>query len=172
MFASTRRSTAQSIIETVVGIIFLIPIVLFLFDVGILILANTANDNLAKQAARAAASAAPSPPPDPIDAAAITGQYKPLAQAAAQRVVDNYGHTAGSGGFITNVTMSKIGYNGGAEETLNSTGGPPANVDPGQGNVSIMTHMQVRVPVPFPGFPTTKEFFARAVEPIVALPPQ
>lgn len=152
-FRSRRR--AQSIIETVVGIIFLIPIVLFLFDVGVLVLANTANDNLAKQAARAASSATPAViPANPL---ANIPAYRTAAGIAAQRIITNYGHAAGSPGFVTNVTLDRMEYNGGQA---------------GQGNVAVRTHMLVRVPVPFPGFNTARDFFARAVEPIVSLPPQ
>lgn len=163
------RSSAQSLIETVVGIIFMIPIVLFLFDIGVMVLANTANDNLAKQAARAAAGATPpgNPPPQPIPA--NIPQYQTAAKQAADQVVANYANASKSA-YMQNVTMAKMWYNGNAVAGVNA---PPGNIDlnPGPGNVAVFTHMECSPPVPFPGFNTNREFFARAVEPIVSLPP-
>lgn len=46
----------QSLIEVIVGSFMLIPIALFGVDMTAIVLANTANDNLAKSAARAAAN--------------------------------------------------------------------------------------------------------------------
>ena len=51
-----RRQKGQALIETAVAGIFLIPIVLFLIDVGIMVLCNMTNDECAKNAARAAAN--------------------------------------------------------------------------------------------------------------------
>jgi hypothetical protein len=49
------RRKAQSIVEVIAAVLIIIPIALFLLDVGALVLAQTANDTLAKNAARAAA---------------------------------------------------------------------------------------------------------------------
>lgn len=117
-----RRGRGQSIIETVVGIIFLIPIVLFLLDVSVLVMAQTANDNLAKSAARAAASATPSPG-QPGTAGA--------GQSAAQRVLNNFATSS----IITSKTMTQFDYDSG-----------------GTGNVTVGTQIVVRPPVVFPGF--------------------
>lgn len=52
----SKRDQGQCITEVVAGILFLIvPVSLFLLDVGVLVLAQSANDTLAKNAARAAA---------------------------------------------------------------------------------------------------------------------
>ncbi len=51
----TKRSLGSGIIETAVGLILVIPVLLGLIDVAALVLAQTANDALAKQCARAAA---------------------------------------------------------------------------------------------------------------------
>lgn len=164
---SRKRSSAQSLIETVVGIIFMIPIVLFLFDIAVMVLANTANDNLAKQAARAAAGA--TPPGNPAPTAGNVPQFRTAAKQAADQVVANY-TAASHSAYMTNVTMSKMWYD---NQAVAGTNPPPANIDlnPGVGNVAVFTHMECNPPVPFPGFNTTRTFFARAVEPIVALPP-
>ena len=50
------RRLGQSIIEVLVGCIFLIPMALAGLDVIVLVLANSANDSLVKNAARAAAN--------------------------------------------------------------------------------------------------------------------
>jgi hypothetical protein len=168
------RANAQSLIETVVGIIFLVPIVLFLFDVGVLVLANTANDNLAKQAARAAAGAAPAGNLDPSDPANI-GLFQTAAIAAAQKVVDNF--AAGrSAGYLTDIKLAKVWYVGAAPTfpsvVAQSAFPPPSgDVAPGAGNCAVFTRIICVAPVPFPGFDTQRTFFAKAVEPIVSLPP-
>ena len=158
------RRRAQSIIETVVGIIFLVPIVLFLVDVGILVLGNTANDNLAKQAARAAAGA--------VDATK-TGTPA-VALVAAQAVVTKYAQNVGPSSFITTCNLDYLNYNNASVGVGSSSGQPlpgAAITSPGPGNVSVVTTVTVQCPVPFPGFNATRVFQAKAVEPIVALPP-
>lgn len=51
-----RRRKGQSLVEVLVGSFVLIPIALFGIDLSAVVLANTANDSLAKSAARAAAN--------------------------------------------------------------------------------------------------------------------
>jgi hypothetical protein len=160
-----RRRRAQSIIETLVGIIFLIPVVLFLFDIAVLILANTANDHLAKAAARAAASA--------TDSTGAAGDS--FALTAAQNVVNNFKTSP----LITDRNLQVLVYNGPAGlKTDTGTAAPggnvpaEANLDPGAGNCAATTWMAVRVPVPFPYLSNANYFYARAVEPIVSMPPQ
>jgi hypothetical protein len=155
-----RKSKGQSIVETVVGIIFMIPIVLFLFDVAVLVLANTANDNLAKQAARAAASA--------VDPSSNQGTLA-AGETAATNIVSGFA----TSGFIDKVAFAYLVYNSAAKPENGALGAAPtaAQTDPGLGNVSVVIGMEARAPVPFPGFDTTRTFWARAVEPIVSLPP-
>ncbi len=50
-----RRKKGQALIETIVGLFIFVPIVLFLIDVIAMVMAQTANDALAKDCARAAA---------------------------------------------------------------------------------------------------------------------
>lgn len=117
-----RKQRAQSIIETVVGIIFLIPLVLFLLDVSVLVMAQTANDNLAKSAARAAASATAGP-----------GQLgnATVGIAAAQRVVNEFATSS----IITQKQMT-----------------PAPDYNTATGNVTVSTQITVVPPVTFPGF--------------------
>lgn len=143
----------------------MVPIVLFLFDVAVLVLANTANDNLAKQAARAAASA--------VNTGISKGDYT-SAKNAAQAVVNKFT----TSGYINQVSLAYIYYNAPAptgltQNSISPIGGLPAgaNLDPGVGNVAVVVMMNARAPVPFPGFDTSRVYTARAVEPIVSLPP-
>jgi hypothetical protein len=163
-----RCAKAQSLIETVVGIIFLIPIVLFLFDIGVLVLANTANDNLAKQCARAAAGATPAGNLDPTDPANLS-QFRDAGVAAAKDVVDKFNLNRGTG-YLSQIVVAKVWYD---DVAAYSNVQPPAgDVSPGAGNVAVFTRLFAVAPVPFPGFDTHREFFAKAVEPIVSLPPK
>jgi hypothetical protein len=52
---SKRMKSGGSLAETGAGLFLLIPVFLFLFDVAAMVIAQTANDSLAKHAARAAA---------------------------------------------------------------------------------------------------------------------
>ena len=51
-----RRARASSLIETVVGCIFIVTIALFLLDVASIVICQTQNDALAKHCARAASN--------------------------------------------------------------------------------------------------------------------
>jgi hypothetical protein len=171
MRASKRsRNQAQSIIETVVGIIFMIPIVLFLFDVGVLVLANTANDNLSKQAARAAASATI------LDASGNPIGTATAGETAANGIISKFA----TSGYIQKVKMAYFAYvppppnATSIKDTGAGMGSVPANaqINPGEGNVAVVVAMEAHAPVPFPGFDPTRVFWARAVEPIVSVPPK
>lgn len=156
-----QRRRAQSIVEMVVGVIFLIPIVLFLFDVAVLVLCSSADDNLAKSACRAAASATNGAP-------TFVGTSG-AASNAAQQICNNFARSniiQLPGGGIGNTFLTGFNWNG------TPGGGPDDNLVNGlaAGQVGVVTTMQVNLPVPFPGFNSFR-FRARAVEPIVSLPP-
>src|SRR5262249_25544030 len=85
-----RTINGQALIETVVGCLVLVPIGLFLLDVGALVLAQTANDNMAKHAARAAAGQA------------NAGQ----ARTAAQQVTTIFPRST----LVSNPTLSAFDY--------------------------------------------------------------
>ena len=163
---STRRR-GQSIIETVVGIMFLVPIVLFLADIAILVLCNTANDNLAKSACRAAASA--------VNGSG-TGDAGSGFNAATQ-ICKNFNCnqaiiTAPGGSTDGANLLTGFGYN--ATGSVDNGGGPalPGSVPgPVQGQCTVITTMHVLVPIPFPFLPSTYDFSAKDVEPIVSIAP-
>ncbi len=159
--STSRRATkAQSLIETVAGIIFMVPIALFLFDIAVLVMANTANDNLAKTVARAAASAKDVGTNEGTPAAGFT--------AATQTA-----NTFAESGLIAKPSTGSFlaGYSWNGTGTADSQGSswpaslPPPNV----GDVGVVTSMQVKLPVPFPFLPSTIDFQAKAVEPIVSI---
>jgi uncharacterized protein (UPF0333 family) len=89
-----RTNRGGTLVETVAGLCILIPIVLFLIDVSACVICQTANDALAKHAARAACDqSAPA-----------------LGQAAANQVVAAY--KAGNPGLTSNATLIGCSYNG------------------------------------------------------------
>lgn len=153
-----RRGKGQSIIETAVGIIFMIPIVLFLFDVAVLVMGNTANDNLAKSACRAAASATANVGGVPTGTkdAALTAAEKVVSCFASSNILQCKG--------LTNMCFDAVDAKGswpsGAQD-------PPR---PAAGQVGCITTMTVKAPVPFPCFEKF-DFRAVDVEPIVSIAP-
>ncbi len=151
--------SGQTIVETVVGILFMIPIVLFLLDIGVLVLANTSNDNLAKSVARAAASA--------IDTSSSQGSA-PAGYTAALNAADRFNESA----IISKTGSSFVtGYcwNGLGTEDKQGTSWPNAVPAPNIGDVGVVTAMTVHLPVPFPFLPNSVDFQAKAVEPVVSI---
>ncbi|MBY0356680.1 MAG: hypothetical protein K2W82_01655 [Candidatus Obscuribacterales bacterium] len=161
------RNKGQSIIETVVGIIVLVPIVLFLFDVAVLVLANTANDNLAKSCARAAAGA--------TNAATGTGDGQ-AALIAAQNIANNFQQSLiirpSGGNFVAGFGWVPDNGPPPATQLAPVFSGNLQGAAPAPGQVAVLTRMRVTVPVPMPGLNNSWDFNARAIEPIVSLPPQ
>ena len=164
---SVRARRGQSIIETVVGIMFLVPIVLFLFDIAVLVLCNTANDNLAKSTCRAAASAVNGSGTG--DAASAFSSATTVANSfAASSIIAKTG-----GSFLTGFSYNSNGTPSSAGGTWPGpiTGGNGAPPTPAQGQVACITSMRVTLPVPFPVLPTTWDFQSKDVEPIVSIAP-
>ncbi|HMO20116.1 MAG TPA: hypothetical protein PKC98_04010 [Candidatus Melainabacteria bacterium] len=81
----SRKTRGGAIIETVAGLFVMVPIILFMIDGIAMVLAQTANDALAKKCARAAASE-----PD-----------QPKAAAAVSNVISGF-----SSPVLTNVTAN------------------------------------------------------------------
>ena len=184
---SGRRKRGQSIVELAAGLIFLVPIVLFLLDVAVVVCANMANDNLAKSCCRAAASA--------VDPASAIGTAT-IANQAAFNVASNFAasaiiNPATGGSFLTG-----FGYlppvPGGALPAPTTQTGTNTALYPGTlpsgvaapaaltnaavngvstGQVGCVTTMVVSLPVPFPFLPSTFSFASVDVEPIVSPQP-
>jgi Flp pilus assembly protein TadG len=137
MYLRQRKKSGSGIIETAAGLILLIPVLLILIDIAAVVLAQTANDALAKQCARAAAdlpSTAPSTNPQMISAA--TNSYN-------------------------NYSNSSVVTKGAAGNTLTVVDNGDGTV-----TVRTWITCTLPVPVPFGG-PASTGFEAFSTEPIV-----
>jgi hypothetical protein len=85
-----RRIRGSSIIETAVGCIVLIPVFLFLVDAISVVVAQTANDSVCKECARAAADIYDSTKPQPS-----------TTQAAIQSIVNQHNSASNKFTFYT-----------------------------------------------------------------------
>lgn len=101
-----RKKQGSSIIETIIGIIVIVPIILFLVDVGAMVMCQTANDKLAKHSARAAAEKSTA-----IDAKAaadlVLAGFKPSQLCSnPTRVVFNFDQASGQVYVETEMTCN------------------------------------------------------------------
>ena len=136
------RKKGQATVEMVIGCIALVPILLFLIDIGVLVLANYINDDICHRAARAAANQ-------------VNAQD---AQTSASLVLSK---------FSKSTILPDLECLGASSDTPSSAG----NVDYDQkapGQVVAATRITVKIPVPFPLMPETATFISRSVVPIVA----
>ncbi len=127
-----RRTRGQTLIETLVGFIVLIPIGLFSINVVALVTTSQNNEQLAESAARAAS----------------TQRTEIKAKDAATETVTNIFQE-------TNIAQSAL------VESIDY------NVAAGQ--VTVTTLMNVKLPVPIPGFSETV-CRASSAQPIVSTP--
>jgi len=152
---------------------FLVPVVLFLLDVIVLVLANSANDNLAKSTCRAAASAVDTNNNGTLNAAVAAAQSVCTSFNCSSIIRDPQGKQNGSG------TAMLTGFYYGAQNGPGSgpyswpgalPPGAAATAQPASGQVGVITSILVQLPVPFPGF-SSFPFVATDVEPIVSINP-
>lgn len=138
-----RRCRASSIVETVAGLILIIPLMLFFVDIIGVLLCQTANNALAKEAARAAAEATTSA----------------NAQTAAQNIVTQF--------YDNNTSM----FTGGANFVTATFSYNASNS--GVVIVQTQMTCYFPFPIPGVPSPNDKQatFGATATEPIVALLP-
>jgi Flp pilus assembly protein TadG len=87
-----RKEHGVSVIEMVVGLIVVIPLMIFLIDVMLITLGVQVNDHAAREAVRLAASGDPS-----------------QAQSRAQAVIDRL--NTNSAGYVSNVTLKSLTFN-------------------------------------------------------------
>lgn len=127
-----RRSRGQTLIETLIGFIVLIPIGLFSINVVALVTTSQGNEQLAESAARAAS----------------TQRSATKAKDAAVETVENVFQE-------TNVAQSAL------VESV--------DYNPAAGQVTVTTLMNVKLPVPIPGFAETV-CRASSAQPIVSIP--
>jgi Flp pilus assembly protein TadG len=136
------RKKGSSIIETAVGCVVLIPVFLFLIDAASVVVAQTSNDALCKQCARAAAECTD----------ATSGN------AAAQAIINSY--NAGTNNKLT--TSSANPATCVVTGLADAAGNQWQNV---QCNTTITVNMPV--PVPFANLNHLK-FQAQSTEPVVS----
>jgi hypothetical protein len=152
---------------------FLVPVVLFLLDVIVLVLANSANDNLAKSACRAAASAVDSNNNGTMNVAATAAQSVCTSFNCSSIIKDPQGKGTGPGtAMLTGFYYAAPNNPGSGPYSWPGTlpQGATAFPQPATGQVGVVTSILVQLPVPFPGF-SSFPFVASDVEPIVSINP-
>ena len=87
-----RNRKAVTVLEMVMGLILVIPVLLFLIDATLITLAVQINDNAAREAVRLAASGDPS-----------------QALSRAQQVIKRINQ--GTAGYVSNVTLANLTFN-------------------------------------------------------------
>ena len=139
-------------VEMLVGVMVLIPVVLFLIDVGVLVLAGIMNDDLAKNVARSAANS--------------------LDGTSAQKAADSVVARAAKSGVITHAELIYLYWRSTTPTGDAKTGTAPDGMDePLPGQVLAVTMVTVRPPVPFPFLPAQQQLRAQATQPIVGIRP-
>lgn len=143
-------------VEMIVGLIVMVPVLLFLIDIGLLVFANIANGDLAKSAARSAASSS-----DP------SGTTQ--AVSYANNAISTF--NSSSTGIVSNARLTFLDWNppGGTDSTFGSQPSGVPTASPGQ--VVVATSVTYKPPVPFPFIPASQDFTAYSAQPIVGLAP-
>jgi len=146
-YVTNSRRRGSSLVETAAGMFLIIPVVLFFIDVGAAVMAQMANDALAKQAARSAAQAS----------------SQANADSAAKTTVENYFSSCQSSMYVVPPGGS------GAPDTAITL---PTNYNPmsagiPSGVVTVTTNIVCNLPVPV-GTINSVPFAASATEPILA----
>lgn len=127
-----KNSRGQTLIETLVGFIVLIPIGLVSVNVVALATTSQGNEQLAEAAARAAST-----------------QHNELkAKDAAKETINSI---LAESNIVQSARVESVEYN------------------PGTGQVTVTTLMDVKLPVPIPGF-SDVQCRASSVQPIVSTP--
>lgn len=155
--ACATSTTGSAIAETVAGLLILLPVFMLLLDVMSLVIAQSVNDDLAKQAARFAgqqqlvtttnSSGAVVP-----DTTTMTNQ----AYTLANNYVSNTPYATAASGIITNASI------------VNNT----VNFNITTGQVQVITQIQCNLPIAVPfGGPSFTIFQAQATAPIVGIQP-
>ena len=99
---SKRAKRGSSLVETVVGCIFIVIIALFLVDVAAIVICQTQNDALAKHCARAASNFA----------------TKPLAMPAVNDVISEFLASNGGSKICVFIGPPTVEFPGGAAQVL------------------------------------------------------
>jgi Flp pilus assembly protein TadG len=141
----------SAIIETLAGLFILIPVFLLLIDIIALVIAQSINDDIAKQAARYAAQA---PAVYNSDGSVNTTSMQSAALAAANQYLEqNCTNYTGSSGIVSNAEVISCTF------------------DPVNG-IQIITQIKCDLPVAVPfGGPSSTTFRAQFTEAPVDIQP-
>lgn len=139
------RKGGQSFVELAAGLGLLIPVFLCLFDIAICFIADSANETVCRDAARAAAAGVPQKFTR-SDGTTIEADAKDRAKAVVTRVYK-------SGGFIDGPFLME-------DETGPKLRSGPPPPDPGaggqwDGTYRVATKMVVKLPASIPGLTPT-----------------
>lgn len=156
----TRGRRGQQIVEVVVGIIAIIPIFLFLFDIYFLFLVTNLNDGIARDAARAAASVFPEPLAL-TPGRALDGPNRTRAEQIVNLARRNMNPSQGK--YIQDVRLAD--NPGGIiisniPQSIELVGGSPT------GSVTVRTTIRFNVPVTFGSFGQDIPLTAEATFPL------
>lgn len=155
------RCKGQGFAEASVGILTLIPVVMCMLDLAALVLGCTANDNLARNAARAAAGAV-----DPTTGLGNSSYARSAAYLTTSRFSESQICSAPSPGDGASL-LTTFSYNGNPPDPYDANLSASAQQS-NQGEVLVGTSMRVNVPAPLPFF-TGYTFTAICVQPVVSL---
>lgn len=141
------RLNGQSTIEMIAGVIVIMPVILFLFDLAVVLLSVQVNDAACRDAARAAAAGPPSQLTD-----------------RANTIVNNFYK---SGGYISKIEVIPNGTQANITATPDPVYGGPYT-----GTAQVTTKMTINVPVTVKGIlPTQVQLNAVHSMPITYIAP-
>ena len=151
MKGRTKNRRGGALAETAAGLFILLPVFLLLVDVISLVIAQSINDDLAKQSARAASLTGMSYLPGTTTPDPKTMQNN--ANAAVQQYLSETQYINNTQGLVCDVNWTC---------TFNAT----------TGQVQVITTIRCNLPIPVPfGGPSYTVFQAQAVEPITGIQP-
>lgn len=157
-----RHRRGQQLIEVSCGLIFLIPVFLFLFDIAFMYFATNLSDGVARDAARAAAAAEPTVPgPGRTALNASVNNF-----TRAQAIVTLARQRTTSNGYIRQFAIDTAAN----RSFVNVTQVPdPFRGGPWQGTVTVRTILTYALPVAIPGVtPPTIDCEAEAQFPLTS----
>jgi len=150
LIPNKRSRHGQSLLELTIGMFAIVLIVLFLLDLGMLVLFNELNDVTAKRVARSVSR--------------VGKDEDPLAKAEEIEAELRKKYSGAS--LIKDVRVTWVNY----DADMEAGSKPAVSSLPERGKVIVATELKVLLPVPFPGF-EGGTFVAQHVEPITALAP-
>ncbi|MBY0360240.1 MAG: hypothetical protein K2W82_19725 [Candidatus Obscuribacterales bacterium] len=155
-----RKKSGQQLVEVAIGLMALVPIFLFLYDICVVFLVTNLNDGVARDAARAASATEPVGLPG-VGTFALTAAAQNFDRA--NRVVGLAQRRAG--GYITNIRIDP-NVNWSSINVLNAP--DPFMGGLYNGDVRVRTIVTFNIPVTFGFLPAQQTFNADARFPLTA----